>query len=86
MKPKEENEWASLFASALRNKEKKPIGNGWKTADEIAKDMNVSRAVVKNRLTFMGSSGAVEKFNGSKMTPDGHICNMTWWRIKKGKK
>ncbi len=86
MKNKNNDDWAALFMQAIKSKEKKPIGNGWRTADELAEDMNTSRISVKRRLTGMIAAKQVEKFNGSKMTAEGLVCNMTWYRIKKGAK
>jgi response regulator of citrate/malate metabolism len=78
--------WAWLFEAALKSKERKPVGLEWKMANELAKDMGLSRVAVKRRLTQMIAGGSVEKFQGTQMTAQGRVCNMTWYRIKKSSK
>jgi hypothetical protein len=82
---KSDSDWAALFAESIVTREKRPPGPGWKTAPELASDLDTSIHIVKRRVSDLVKTNKAETFVGT-CVRDGRLGNQTWYRIKKGTK
>ena len=76
------SEWAKVFAYNLsKEKELIPTGEGWKTSEEVAKQLGVGWSTAQRKLVMGVKRGAVERFNGREVSPrTGVACKQCWYR------
>ncbi len=71
------------FAQALRKQgEKRPVGAGWKTLDELVPIIGGHRTNVGHMLMGGVKAGIIERFVGLTLR-DGKLKGATWYREKK---
>ena len=74
-------DWAAAFGAALRNKEQRPPGEGWKTSHELRAQMQVGRCKFYDTLRAMKLAGSVEHFLGT-TTTSGKLVRCDWYRLR----
>lgn len=74
--------WAAAFGAALREKEQRPPGDGWKTSHELRAQMQVGRCKFYDILRTMKLGGRIEHFLGTTTAGGGKLVRCDWYRLK----
>lgn len=76
--------WANNLTRALIH-EKKPSGEGWRTRQQLMKDLGVSKRQILRAINVLKAEGKVEQFFGT-VHNGKRAENQVWYRLKTGDK
>ncbi|MBM3366354.1 MAG: hypothetical protein FJY48_11730 [Betaproteobacteria bacterium] len=73
--------WAAAIEAAMRDKEQRPSGEGWRTSHELREDLGVGRAKFYATLRVMREAGRLEHFSGLVLI-DAKLSRCEWYRLR----
>lgn len=71
--------WAQVFADEHKSREKRPVGEGWKTFAEIHKESGRGLDPMHRVVTQMVRDGRLEMFKGL-VLKDAKLVRQVWYR------
>lgn len=74
--------FAALNALLKKDRIPPPYSEGWRTMDQCAKEMGMTRGSAKNRLVKARKAGFVETWQGYTMGTKGRLVRTSLHRIK----
>jgi hypothetical protein len=80
-----DKQWAEAFAASVANREKRPVGEGWRTFGEIHALLKCGNCSARNFISDNLKAGKLEREIGyveSKRKP-GKLGREIWYRWKK---
>lgn len=72
--------WAAAFGAALRDREQRPPGEGWRTSHELREDLGVGRVKFYATLRVMRQAGRIEQFSGQVLIGS-RLSRCEWYRL-----
>jgi hypothetical protein len=73
--------WAKLLGDALKLRENKPKGDGWKTCDELQELFGCAKLKALRIMNLMISEGRAESYRGTEYK-NGRLLQGVWYRPK----
>lgn len=78
--PRTDN-WAAAFGAALRDREQRPTGEGWRTSHQLREDLGVGRVKFYVTLRVMREAGRIEQFSGQVLVGS-RLSRCEWYRLR----
>lgn len=73
--------WDNFAEALCLDREKKPVGKGWATANELAERFKTNPRLMGRRLNQGRKKGLLDYFNGC-YYKNGKLRRATWYREK----
>lgn len=77
---KNDKRWAELLQQSARSKERKPIGDGWISGDNLRQMLKMGRCKFYEFVREEGQKGTVERFDGVEANKNGQLVRRSYYR------
>ena len=76
-------DWADLIELEMKETQKLPQGNGWKTVQELKGEHGIGERKLYQLINTLIAAGECERFYGHTVNNAGARSSKVWYRLKK---
>jgi hypothetical protein len=74
--------WKVLYYEYAKTKEKRPVGQGWKTFTQLCRDLKINEQTGRRALSLLTKSKKLEIFKGGIIDQSSRVTAIKFYRLK----